>query len=60
MIKDSKNKQQVNARDKFILEKSQMGFSPNEILVLLKREGFAAPVRSRIYQIVARGEVKTK
>lgn len=67
MIKNAKDKmvkgandKQISARDSFIVEKAQKGFSPTEILVLLKREGFQAPARSRIYQILEANGVKAK
>lgn len=45
-------KNEVNERDKFILEKAK-DFTPIEIEVLLKREGFAPISHTRIYQILA-------
>lgn len=61
MITSAKNKQ-LTARDEFIVAKAKQGFKPAEILVLLEREGFQAPARSRIYQILeANGaQVSTK
>ena len=56
MITQTQNKQQTSARDKFILDANTKGFTPTEILVLLKREGFRPPVRSAIYDILARNK----
>lgn len=56
MQTSSKNKMQTSAATKartdFILEKHKRGFSPSEILLLLKKEGFRSVARSRIYQII--------
>ncbi len=68
MIKNSKDKmmkgapkdKQISARDAFIIDKARKQFSPTEILVLLKREGFQPPARSRIYQILEANGIKTK
>lgn len=57
MITGSKNKAEVkdlSARDAYIIEKSKQGFTPTEILTLMKREGFVPIARSRIYQILER------
>lgn len=59
MITNSTNKQ-ISARDAFIIDKAKKNFTPSEILVLLKREGFKPPARSRIYQILETNGVKTK
>lgn len=61
MISGSKNKGPVDlsARDAFIVGKAQH-FTPTEILVLMKREGFVPVARSRIYQILEREGVKPK
>lgn len=61
MIRSAKNKapSDLKARDSFIVEKAK-NFSPTEILVLLKREGFMPVARSRIYQILAAHGVKAK
>jgi IS30 family transposase len=48
----NKQSQETRARKEFILSSHKRGFSPNEILVLLKREGFRSVARSRIYQIL--------
>lgn len=50
----------VSVRDTFIIEKAKKGFSPTEIIVLMKREGFAAIARSRIYQILETAGFKPK
>lgn len=42
----------MNARDKYIIEKSKEGFSFAEIIVLLPKEGFKKISRSRVGQIV--------
>ena len=64
MLKDSKNKMQTaaatKARTDFILEKHKQGFSPNETIILLKKEGFVPVNRSRIYQILDENRVRTK
>lgn len=59
MITNSKNKS-MTARDAFIVEKAHKGFSPTEIIVMLEREGFKPPVRSRIYQICEQHGVPVK
>lgn len=48
---ESKN---LSARDAYIIEQSKKGFTPTEILTLMKREGFVPIARSRIYQILER------
>ena len=55
-ITTSRNKEQrdLSTRNAFIIEKAKKGFTPTEILTLLKREGFAPIARSRIYQILER------
>lgn len=62
MQTSSKNKMQTSevtkARTDFILEKHKRGFSPNEILLLLKKEGFRSVARSRIYQILKENGAK--
>lgn len=63
MINDAHNKQiggSLSARDAFIIEKSEKGFTPTEILVLMKKEGIVPVARSRIYQILDRKNVKPK
>ena len=59
MITSSKTKQ-LSARDQFIVAKAKQEFTPNEILVLLRREGFQPPARSRIYQILEANGIRTK
>lgn len=56
MITGSKNKEvkDLSARDAYILEKTKQGFTPTEIIVLMKKEGFTPVARSRIYQILER------
>lgn len=56
-ITSAKNKagaKDLSARDAYILEKTKQGFTPTEILTLMKREGFVPIARSRIYQILER------
>ena len=50
----------ISARDAFIIEKSVKGFTPTEILTLLKREGFTPVARSRIYQILGANKARRK
>jgi len=56
MITDARNKQAtqrtLTARDTYIIAKARAGFGANEILVLMDRDGFKPPARSRIYQIL--------
>lgn len=64
MIEKATNKMvgggSLSARDSFIIEKSEKGFTPTEILVLMKKEGIAPVARSRVYQILNREKVKSK
>jgi IS30 family transposase len=53
MITGSKNKD-LSTRDAYIIEKSKKGFTPTEILTMMKRDGFVPVARSRIYQILER------
>lgn len=52
----------MNARDKntvrdsFIAAKFKAGFSPSEIQILLRQQGFRNVSRARIYQIVEQVE----
>lgn len=53
MQKDSKNKMVTgDARTAFITTKKKQGFSGDEIVLLLKKEGFRPVHRSRIYKIL--------
>jgi len=56
MITNAQNKK-LSTRDAFIVDAGKKGFSPTEISILLKREGFSAPVRSRISQILTENGV---
>lgn len=53
MITGAKNKD-LSTRDAYIIEKSKKGFTPTEILTMMKRDGFVPIARSRIYQILER------
>lgn len=53
----SKEKTKLNERDAFILEKAK-SFTPVEIEVLLKREGFTPVSHTRIYQLLEMHGVK--
>lgn len=54
MVTTARNKGETSARDAYIIEQSNKGFTPTEILTLLKRDGFVPVARSRIYQILER------
>ena len=54
MVKSSRNKGDLSQRDAYIIDKSNKGFTPTEILTMLKRDGFVPVARSRIYQILER------
>lgn len=53
MQKESKDKMVTgDARTAFIVTKHKQGFSGDEIALLMKKEGFRAVHRSRIYKIL--------
>lgn len=43
---------ETKARTDYIIERHKRGFSPSEIIVLLKKDGFRAVSRVRIHQIL--------
>lgn len=46
---------ELSARDKFILHKKRQGYKINEIQIFLKNEGFIVPHRASIYNILKKG-----
>lgn len=49
-----------SARDSFIVEKAEKGFAPDEIVVLMERNGFKPVARSTVYEILAKAGIKPK
>jgi hypothetical protein len=43
---------ETTARDRFVIEKYQEGFSGEEIRILLRKNNFKGITRARIYQIL--------
>lgn len=49
-----------SARDSFIVAKAKKGFTPDETIVLMKREGFVPVGRSTIYDILEKHGIKSR